>query len=129
MYDGCCGIGTMGKDTGTPLWCCLVAVTAGLHGEDGGGANLRQRRERLGKAHLSSGDADDVQLPPAMTLCLVRAEARGNGGLRRAITFDGTTEGETNLGRAIEQQRSGRLRPWLHEGTVKEREISAMAAR
>ncbi|KAJ1432740.1 cystathionine beta-lyase [Sesbania bispinosa] len=102
-YGGCCGIGTMGKDTSAPLRCCLVAATVGLHGDDGGGANLRQRRERL--------------------------EARGNGGLRRAFAFGGTVEGERNLGRPIEQRRTRRLRPWLHEGIGEERETSAMATR
>ncbi|KAJ1378056.1 hypothetical protein SESBI_48237 [Sesbania bispinosa] len=72
-------------------------------------------------ADPSNGSADDVQLPPAMTLSKVRAEAGGNGGLRRAIAFGGgTAEGERNLGYAIEQRRSGRLRPWLHEGKRRE---------
>ncbi|KAJ1384076.1 hypothetical protein SESBI_42863 [Sesbania bispinosa] len=74
------------------------------------------------EADPSSGGADDVQLPLATMLSLVRAEARGNGGLRRVIAFGATAEGERNLCRAFEQLRSGRLRPWLHEGTTEERD-------
>ncbi|KAJ1407106.1 ATP-binding protein [Sesbania bispinosa] len=72
------------------------------------------------KADLSSDGADGVQLPPAMTLSLVWAEARGNGGLRRAIAFGGTAEGERNLGRTIKQQRSGRSPPWLQDRAARQ---------
>ncbi|KAJ1434125.1 hypothetical protein SESBI_05694 [Sesbania bispinosa] len=75
------------------------------------------------EADLSSGGADDMQLPPATMLSLVRAEAGGNGGLRRAIAFGGTAEGVRNLGRAIEQRRRGRPPPWLQDKAARQRGV------